>query len=70
MILKYIIKLNYGLRNVQRVVTQIESLCNISYIQKEKKLEELMTINGQLAANIAELKDIKMKRKPIYVLHD
>ena len=58
------------MRNIERVVAKTTALCLIILLSKEKKLEELMTINGQLAASIAELKDIKMKRKPIYVLHD
>ncbi|KAM3145918.1 hypothetical protein pb186bvf_001896 [Paramecium bursaria] len=38
--------------------------------QQNQKIEELIEVNGQLAQQIAELKDLKSKRKPIYVVHD
>ncbi|CAD8211248.1 unnamed protein product [Paramecium pentaurelia] len=36
----------------------------------KQKLEELEQINGQLAKQIADLRDVKNKRKPIYIIKD
>ncbi|CAD8208611.1 unnamed protein product [Paramecium octaurelia] len=50
--------------------------CGASKQQQERlksykqKLEELGQINDQLAKQIAELRDVKNKRKPIYIIKD